>query len=238
MLRSLLGLVAALGILAGATFLLFAGGTPLAAETASRLPSPLVDPPATPAPGVQEAVLSGGCFWGMQLVFEHVVGVTGVTAGYAGGPASDATYEEVSTGTTGHAESVRITFDPSKVSYGQILRVFFSVAHDPTTRNRQGPDVGSQYRSVIWYSNPEQERVARAYIAQLDRAHTFTRPIVTEVAPLRGFYPAESYHQDFALHHPDDLYIVINDRPKVARLEKVLPELFRAAPAAYAAGGH
>jgi peptide-methionine (S)-S-oxide reductase len=211
----------------------FAGAL-LAGTSAAALP--LVAVPAhprdsAPVPANQEVVvLSGGCFWGIQAVFEHVRGVTGAVSGYTGGAARTASYDEVSTGTTGHAESVRVTFDPSQISFGEILHVFFAVAHDPTELDRQGPDDGSQYRSAIWYTSPEQQRVATAYIAQLTTATTFRRPIVTQVSPLQGFYPAESYHQDYAEHHPDAAYIAINDRPKVDHLRTLLPALYRETP--------
>lgn len=187
-------------------------------------------PPPPPAGAAEEvAVFSGGCFWGIEAVFEHVKGVTHAESGYAGGAASTANYEAVSNGDTGHAESVRVTFDPSQVSYGQLLQVFFSVAHDPTELNYQGPDHGPQYRSVIWYTSEAQRRTAEAYIAQLTKARTFSKPIVTQVAPLRGFYLAEAYHQDYATRHPDAPYIVYNDAPKVERLKKDLPALYRSA---------
>jgi peptide-methionine (S)-S-oxide reductase len=193
---------------------------------AVAIPSPNVDAPLAKARGSETAVLAGGCFWGIQAVFEHVKGVKNVTAGYSGGAANTAQYETVSTGTTGHAESVQITFDPSQVTYGQILRVFFSVAHNPTELNRQGPDDGTQYRSSIFYANDDQKRIAQAYIAQLDQAKIFSRPIVTQVVALKGFYPAEAYHQDYAVHHPDEPYIRINDLPKVEHLRQQLPELY------------
>ncbi|MFL5574944.1 MAG: peptide-methionine (S)-S-oxide reductase MsrA [Gemmatimonadaceae bacterium] len=208
----------------------------VAARRGAHSPEVALPPPAVEAAplsdGVapakeQTAVLAGGCFWGMEGVFEHVKGVTSVVSGYAGGAADSAQYETVSTGETGHAESVRITFDPSQVSYGQLLQLFFSVAHDPTERNRQGPDVGPQYRSAIFYANEEQARVARAYVDQLTSAKAFPRPIVTEIAPLRAFYPAEAYHQDYMARHPNEPYILINDRPKVAHLEKRFPQLYR-----------
>ncbi|WP_114238433.1 peptide-methionine (S)-S-oxide reductase MsrA [Dyella sp. C9] len=189
------------------------------------LPDPTVD--ASPAQGEQVAVLAGGCFWGLQSVFEHVKGVRKVWAGYAGGAADTAQYERVSDGDTGHAESVKILYDPAKVSYGQLLKVYFSVATDPTQLNRQGPDVGSQYRSVIFYGSDEQKRVANAYIAQLGAAHVFGEPIVTQVVPLHGFYVAEAYHQDYAERHPDEPYIVFNDAPKVARLKQLFPTLYQ-----------
>jgi peptide-methionine (S)-S-oxide reductase len=203
--------------------------TPRAAEATASLPAAAVDNPKAAGP-VQTAVLSGGCFWGVQGVFEHVKGVRRVLAGYAGGHQGTAQYEIVSTGTTGHAESVQITFDPAEVSYGEILRVFFSVAHDPTQLNRQGPDVGTQYRSEIFYGNPDQQRIATAYIAQLDQAHVFPGRIVTRVDALSGFFPAEGYHQDYLVHHPDDPYIVYNDLPKIAALRRVLPDIYRDRP--------
>lgn len=177
--------------------------------------------------GLQTIVLAGGCFWGVEAVFEHVTGVTEAVSGYAGGTKSTADYEIVSTGTTGHAESVRITFDPAKVSLEKLLQIFFSVAHDPTQLNRQGPDVGPQYRSAIFYANDEQARVARAYIDQLTTANVYRRPIVTQVVKLDAFYPAEEYHQDFAERNPTYPYIVYHDRPKVENLKKQFPELYR-----------
>ncbi len=192
------------------------------------LPNPTLDAPLSTAKAAQTAVLAGGCFWGIQAVFEHVKGVVSATSGYSGGAANSAQYELVSTGQTGHAESVKIVYDPSQITYGQLLRVFFSVAHDPTQWNRQGPDTGNQYRSVIFYANEEQKRIAQAYIAQLGGAKVFPRPIVTLVVPLQGFYPAESYHQDYAARHPDNPYIVYNDAPKVARLRQEFPDLYAA----------
>jgi len=197
-----------------------------AATAGVALPDPLVDAPLANARGKQTAVFAGGCFWGIQAVFEHVKGVIRATSGYAGGEANTAHYEMVSTGETGHAESVRITYDPSQISYGQLLKVFFSVAHDPTQLNRQGPDTGTQYRSAIFFADENQERIARAYIAQLDQAKIFERPIVTQVVALKAFHEAEAYHQDYAVHHPNDPYIVINDLPKVANLRKQLPGLY------------
>lgn len=193
---------------------------------ASIIPDPVVDSQRTPVRGLRTAVLGGGCFWGLQAVFEHVKGVTAVIAGYSGGSAETANYEAVSEGFSGHAEAVRITFDPSRITYGQLLKVFFSIAHDPTEINRQGPDTGTQYRSVIFYANEGQRRIAQAYINQLNQAKAFERPIATQVVGLHGFYNAESYHQDFAISHPDDPYIVINDLPKVANLRKQMPNLY------------
>jgi peptide-methionine (S)-S-oxide reductase len=196
------------------------------AAPAVTIPSPIVDQPLAKSKASETAVLAGGCFWGTQAVFEHVKGVTRVTAGYSGGTAGAAHYETVSSGITGHAESVSVVYDPSQVSYGQLLKVYFSVAHDPTELNRQGPDVGTQYRSAIFYGSDEQKRIAEAYIDQLNKAKVYSDPIVTQVAALKGFYPAEHYHQDYAVHHPDDLYIRINDLPKVDHLREKLPELF------------
>ena len=192
------------------------------------IPAPAVDVPRAAAAGPQTVVLAGGCFWGVEAVFRHVKGVTEATSGYAGGSAATARYELVSEGSTGHAESVRVTFDPAQVSLGQLLQVFFSVAHDPTEVNRQGPDTGTQYRSAIFVSGAAQKRVVDAYIAQLDKAKAFPRRIATEVAPLAAFYPAEAYHQNYAALHPDNPYIVINDAPKVVHLRELLPALYRA----------
>src|SRR5208283_631737 len=175
----------------------------------------------------QTAVLSGGCFWGVQAVFQHTRGVLSATSGYAGGEASSAHYEQVGYGNTGHAESVQIVYEPSEITYGQILMIFFSVAHNPTELNKQGPDWGSQYRSSIFYVDEEQEKIANTYIAQLDAAKVYTQKIVTQVVPLKGFYAAESYHQDYVKHHPDTPYIKINDLPKLAELKKQYPELYR-----------
>ncbi len=186
-----------------------------------------VRPTSRKKEGKATAVFSGGCFWGIEAVFEHVRGVIDAVSGYSGGDASTAEYERVSTGTTGHAESVKVTYDPSQVSYGDLLRVFFSVAHDPTQLNRQGPDEGTQYRSAIFYTTEDQHHVALAYIEQLNHAKVFSRPIVTQVTPLVAFYPAEAYHQHFAERHPDHPYIVAQDRPKVDRLHQQLPELYR-----------
>jgi len=196
------------------------------AADATPLPNPAVDVPRT-AGSDQTTVFSGGCFWGIQAVFQHVKGVKTATSGYSGGPAAAAQYEAVSTGETGHAESVEVTYDPSQISYGQLLKIFFSVAHDPTQLNRQGPDFGSQYRSAIFYTNDEQKRIAEAYIAQLQQARAFPRPIVTQVGPLKGFYPAEGYHQNYATLHPNDPYIAANDAPKVEHLRQQFPELYK-----------
>ena len=197
---------------------------PAGAARTGALPDPVIDVQKTAVP--QKAVFAGGCFWGVQAVFEHVKGVTSVEAGYAGGEHSTAEYEVVSSGTTGHAESVSVTFDSSQITYGQLLKVFFSVAHDPTELNRQGPDVGTQYRSAIFYANDEQKRAAEAYIAELNKDKAFSSPIVTQVSALKGFYAAEAYHQDYALHNPDNPYIFLNDRPKVVALKKEFPTLY------------
>jgi peptide-methionine (S)-S-oxide reductase len=194
------------------------------------IPAPALDTPAAEATGPQTAVLAGGCFWGLQGMFEHVNGVTKVVAGYSGGAKATAHYDVVSTETTGHAESVEITFDPKRISYGQLLRLYFAVAHDPTELNRQGPDSGPSYRSEIFFTSPAQERVARAYVEQLSKAKVFNRSIVTKIEPLKGFYPAEAYHQDFLIHNPTYPYIVRNDLPKIDALKKVYPEVYREAP--------
>ncbi|HEV2273895.1 MAG TPA: peptide-methionine (S)-S-oxide reductase MsrA [Acidobacteriaceae bacterium] len=196
------------------------------ASSNGPIPPAQTDSPLAAAAGKQTAVFAGGCFWGTQAVFERVKGVVATTAGYAGGSASTATYDQVTTETTGHAESVEVVYDPSRITYGQLLRIFFSVAHDPTQLNRQGPDVGTSYRSAIFYENAEQKRIAEAYIAQLDAARAFKHPIVTQVVPLKGFYRAEDYHQDYALHNPGNPYILICDRPKVEALKKEFPDLF------------
>jgi peptide-methionine (S)-S-oxide reductase len=197
-----------------------------AAESAVTLPPPAIDMPAASAKGPQTAVFAGGCFWGVEGVFRHVKGVTSAVSGYAGGTTKDPGYEMVSTGTTGHAESVKVTYDPSKVTYGKLLEVFFSVAHDPTQLNRQGPDHGTQYRSAIFTTNDEQKRVAQAYVAQLDKAKVFPRPIVTEIVPLPAFYPAEAYHQNFLALNPTYPYIVYNDLPKIANLKTQFPSIY------------
>lgn len=190
-------------------------------------PDPAVDIPASAAQGKQTAVLAGGCFWGVEAVFEHLKGVTNVVSGFAGGDKSTAQYETVSTGRTGHAESVEITYDPSQITYGQLLKVYFSVAHNPTELNRQGPDTGTQYRSAIFYMNDDQKKVAEAYIQQLENAKVFSRRIVTQVVPLRGFYAAESYHQHFLDRNPNNPYIMYNDVPKLEQLKKQYPQMCR-----------
>ena len=198
-------------------------------EAAHALPAPTVDaPPGGATSGV--IVLAGGCFWGVQGVFQHTKGVTSAVSGYAGGDKKTAEYETVSTGRTQHAESVQVTYDPRQISYGRILQIFFSVAHDPTQLNRQGPDSGTQYRSAIFPASAEQADVAKAYIAQLDRAHAFKKAIVTTIEPGHTFYAAEGYHQDFLTRNPTNRYIVINDLPKIEDLKRILPELYRATP--------
>jgi peptide-methionine (S)-S-oxide reductase len=195
------------------------------ARSNAPFPDPAVDVPA--ASGRQTAVLAGGCFWGMEAVFERLKGVTNVVSGFAGGEKSTAHYETVSSGRTGHAESVRITFDPAQITYGQILKVYFAVAHDPTELNRQGPDEGTQYRSAIFYMDDEQKKVAEAYIQQLNSAHVYRRPIVTQGVPYTGFYAAEAYHQHYLENHTDSLYIVYNDLPKLEALKKQFPQMCR-----------
>lgn len=190
------------------------------------IPPAKVDAPRASAAGKATAVFAGGCFWGTQAVFERVKGVLDTTAGYSGGSAATATYNQVVTETTGHAESVQVVYDPSQITYGQLLRIFFSVAHDPTELNRQGPDVGTSYRSAIFYTNDEQKRIATDYIAQLDAAKVFPKKIVTEVTPLKGFYRGEDYHQDYALKNPTNPYIQICDLPKISALKQQFPELF------------
>ena len=192
----------------------------------ASFPAPAVDDPLAKSSSQQIAVVAGGCFWGIQAVFQHVRGVLNATSGYSGGDQKTAEYQTVSTGETGHAESVQITYDPLQITYGQLLRVFFSVAHDPTEFNRQGPDEGTQYRSVIFYSNDAQKRIAEAYIAQLDKAKIFRSPIVTQVVALKAFYPAEAYHQNYAANHPDSPYIMFNDAPKVEHLRQQFPSLY------------
>jgi peptide-methionine (S)-S-oxide reductase len=203
-------------------------GVVTAAEEAVKIPPPALD--AKAGDGLATAVVAGGCFWGVQAVFQHVDGVESAVSGYAGGTVANPDYHSVSAGTTGHAEAVEIKYDPAKVSYGKLLQIFFSVAHDPTQLNRQGPDVGTQYRSAIYVTDPEQEQVAKAYIDQLDAAGTYPAPIVTEVKPLDVFYAAEDYHQDYATLHPDQPYIFYNDLPKIANLHDMFPDVWRDEP--------
>ena len=199
-------------------------------STATAMPAANLGSGLAPAAGEQVAIFSGGCFWGVQAVFQHMKGVKSAVSGYTGGSLANPSYEQVSTGTTGHAESVRVTFDPAQVSYADLLRVFFSVATDPTELNYQGPDHGTQYRSVIWYTTPEQQRAAKAYIDQLTKAKVYQHKIVTEVKPAQAFFNAEGYHQDYATLHPDDSYIAFNDAPKVVNFKKLLPALYRDQP--------
>ena len=209
-----------------------------AAEPATVIPAPAVDAPKEAskdaskpgASGLQTVVLAGGCFWGVQAVFQHVKGVSQAVYGYAGGTKETASYEVVSSGQTGHAEAVQVTFDPRQISYGRILQIYFSVAHDPTQLNRQGPDTGTQYRSAIFYQDESQKSIAQAYVAQLDKAGVFKRPIVTRIDALKGFYPAEAYHQDYATIHPNSPYIAFNDLPKVENLQHVFADLYRDRP--------
>ena len=205
----------------------FLSGIPASAANRPPIPAPRSDVALAHAPGKQTAVFAGGCFWGTQSVFERVKGVLDTTAGYAGGTKATATYGQVTQENTGHAESVSVEYDPSKITYGRLLQIFFSVAHDPTQLNRQGPDVGSSYRSAIFYSNDEQRKVSKAYIEQLDAEKVFPKPIVTQVVPLHGFYNAEAYHQDYALNNPDNPYIQVCDRPKIEALKSQFPELFK-----------
>ncbi|MGO4723523.1 MULTISPECIES: peptide-methionine (S)-S-oxide reductase MsrA [unclassified Inquilinus] len=200
------------------------------AEEARAVPAPAVDEAAAPGTATETAVLAGGCFWGVQGVFQHVKGVTNAVSGYAGGEAGTAQYETVSGGDTGHAESVKITYDPRQISYGRILQIYFSVAHDPTQLNRQGPDSGTQYRSAIFPLDADQARIAKAYIAQLNQAKVFDAAIVTKIEPGRAFYPAESYHQDFLTRNPTYPYIVFNDLPKIDDLQRLLPAVYRPDP--------
>ena len=216
---------AAIGALAVAAFVV---APSLAAEDAVIIPPPAASAPET---GIKTAVLAGGCFWGVQGVFQRVQGVSNAVSGYAGGDAKTAKYDEVGSGRTGHAESVRITYDPRQISYGKLLQIYFSVAHDPTELNRQGPDTGTQYRSTVFAENAEQARIAKAYIAQLNQAKTFGKPLATTIETGKPFYAAEDYHQDFLTKHPDHGYIVVNDWPKIDDLKKLFPESYRSAPA-------
>ncbi len=235
-------LLASFGAVALTAALAFSGASLLHAQpghAALRLPPPeaTVTLPTSVSANAETAVLAGGCFWGVQGVFAHVRGVQSVVSGYSGGSAASADYETVSTGTTGHAESVKIVFDPRQVSYGEILRIFFSVATDPTQLNHQFPDEGPQYRSEVFYTSPQQAAVAKAYVAQLVRAKAFARPIVTRIDPFKAFFPAEAYHQDYLTLHPDAPYIATFDLPKVAALKSLFPEDYRAEPALVRAHG-
>jgi peptide-methionine (S)-S-oxide reductase len=216
---------ALVGLLAASLAAAPSGTRPI--PSAAGQPAPTMRGIAAAAGATDTAVFAGGCFWGVEAVFDHVKGVVSATSGYAGGSAPSPSYEEVSTGTTGHAESVRVIYDPAQVSYEQLLRIFFTVAHDPTQLNRQGPDVGTQYRSIVFYRNPAQHQAVERYIAKLGREHAYARPIVTQRLPLGAFYPAEAYHQDYLEHHPHQLYIIINDAPKLEQLRKDFPALYR-----------
>jgi len=226
--RATLLKLAGAGCLAGAAWLAVQAPAHTA-EAIGPIPPPAIDLPAGEA-RTATAVLAGGCFWGVQAVFQHVEGVSQALSGYAGGSADTAHYDIVSGGGTGHAEAVQITYDPGRVSYGELLRIFFSVVHDPTQRNRQGPDTGPQYRSAIFPADADQRRVAEAYLAQLDRSGAYPRPLATTIEALPGFYPAEAYHQDYLVRHPDSLYIVINDQPKVANLARAFAGRYRDKP--------
>jgi peptide-methionine (S)-S-oxide reductase len=216
-----------IAILAAAAVVLVFNARYNSASAATALPDPTVDDKLAPQKGHAKLVVGGGCFWGLQAVYKHVKGVNDVTAGYSGGKVKNPDYEQVSSGETGHAESIEIEYDPSKITLGTLLKIFFSVAHDPTELNRQGPDVGTQYRSVIFYNNDDQQRVAQAYIKQLDDAKLFSGPIVTQVVPFQAFYRAEDYHQDYAEHHPENPYIAQCDAPKVKHLKEEFPNLYR-----------
>jgi len=224
--RGLIGPTLLLLLLFGATYNLPARGV----EISSTIPAPTFDAPASSNDNLSTAVLAGGCFWGVQAVFQHVKGVESAISGYAGGDKAMAHYSNVSSGRTGHAESVEVIFDPRIVTYGQILQIYFSVAHDPTQLDRQGPDVGPQYRSAIFYTDETQRVIAERYIAQLDQTHAFRQRIATRLEPLQAFYPAESYHQDYLLLHPNSPYIIINDLPKLENLRRLYATMYRAEP--------
>lgn len=229
----------ALGAVALAAWAFLGGGIGIstAQEKAVKLPAPTIDTPAATQAGTATAVFAGGCFWGVQAVFQHTQGVLNAVSGYSGGEASTASYNQIGSGRTGHAEAVQITYDPKLISYGKLLQIYFSVAHDPTTLNRQGPDSGTQYRSAVFYQGAEQEKVTEAYIAQLDAAKAFPRKIVTQVAPLAAFYPAEAYHQDYATLNPNQPYIARFDLPKIANLKTIMPEVWRDKPVLVAQAG-
>lgn len=226
-----IGIAAALA----ASLIAYVGISARAGEASMMIPAPLVDNPKTSGP-MQTAVLAGGCFWGVQGVYEHVRGVQKVLSGYSGGDESTAHYDIVSDGRTGHAESVQILFDPKEISYGEILQIYFSVVHDPTQLNRQGPDIGTQYRSDIFYGNDSQKNIAEAYIAQLNKMKLFSRPIATRLDPLRAFYAAEDYHQDYLIHNPGNPYIAINDLPKIENLKKLFGGIYKTQPATVKGG--
>jgi peptide-methionine (S)-S-oxide reductase len=200
------------------------------ASAATVIPDPAVDETLASQKGQETVVVSGGCFWGVQAVFQHVKGVTSATSGYSGGTVKNPNYGQVSSGETGHAESVQIVYDPSKITLGQLLKVFFSVAHDPTELNRQGPDTGTQYRSIIFFSNTDQQRIAQSYVDQLNQSKVFSQPIVTQIVPLKAFYRAEDYHQNYATEHPDNPYIAMFDLPKLKNLQQQFPSLYVAKP--------
>jgi peptide-methionine (S)-S-oxide reductase len=223
-------------VLATAVVAAFWFAAPMGAESARSVPAPPIDAASAPGTTTETAVLAGGCFWGVQGVFQHVRGVTSAVSGYAGGPAETAKYAVVSSGSTGHAESVRVVFDPQKVSYGRLLQIYFAVAHDPTELNRQGPDIGTQYRSTIFTANAEQARVARSYIEQLNRANTYGKALATTVEPLKAFYPAEADHQDFLARNPRHPYIVVHDLPKIDSLKRLFPERYQVTPVLVGAG--
>jgi len=226
----------ALGLVLVAGLALRLGGGVVAAESAVKIPAPAFDA-GTSGVAQETAVFAGGCFWGIQAVFQHTKGVLGAVSGYAGGDQASADYERVSSGRTGHAESVQVTYDPKQISYGKLLQIYFSVAHDPTQLNRQFPDTGTQYRSALFFKNANQKQVAERYIAQLDAAHVYKDKIVTQLGPLTAFYPAEAYHQDYATLHPDSAYIATYDLPKIANLKITFPELYRDAPVLVAQAG-
>lgn len=234
--RSSLPLAMALAIGVIGIDLLCQGFAAQAAEKATPIPEPVIDQMAA-AGGLETAVVAGGCFWGVQAVFQHVEGVETAVSGYAGGAPDDATYKQVSAGVTRHAEAVEITYDPAKISYGKLLQIFFSVAHDPTQVNRQGPDVGPQYRSAVFFDGDEQKKVVESYVDQLDETGLFAAPIATEVSSIETFYPAEAYHQDYAFYHPNQPYIVWNDLPKVENLKAMFPDVWRDEPRLVNAGG-
>src|ERR1700722_14603441 len=220
--RLLIAIIAALLCLSG-----MPAHVALSAGPPAPFPSPLVDDALTPSTGTKTAVFAGGCFWGIEALFRHVKGVTASVSGYSGGAKDTAEYETVSTGTTGHAESVQVTYDPSQISYGQLLKIFFSVGHDPTELNRQGPDTGTQYRSAIFFADDGQKKIAQAYIDQLNQAKIFPHKIATQLTKLQGFYRAEDYHQDYLAHHMTQPYIVYNDLPKLDHLREQFPELYK-----------
>jgi peptide-methionine (S)-S-oxide reductase len=225
--RTLPSIASVLVVIPVALVLFAAKITSGASRTESGLITPAVPEQLAATAGEDTAVFAGGCFWGVEAVYDHVKGVKRAISGYAGGDVANPSYEQVSSGDTGHAESVQVIYDPSQVSYGKLLQIFFSVVHDPTQLNRQGPDRGTQYRSAIFYNNAKQQQAAEAYIKQLTAAKTFPRPIVTQVAKLHGFYPAEEYHQNYLEHHPNQLYIVINDKPKVEALKREFGDIYR-----------